>query len=101
MPAMILPSNIHACCGAYWAGPVCRRCGRHFAGGGQVETLPANGQNLHEDAGTAMGARKQPRRKKGAKAANRCHVCGVALPKADGIAESLLCEGCKKEGGGG
>ncbi len=94
MGAMSLPSNIHACCGAYWAGPVCRRCGKRFDG--QPQELPANGPNLQNDGGTAMGAAKPKRRKRKPKAASMCHLCGKTLPPPMEIAESLICEKCKQ-----
>jgi len=93
---MIIDTSVlHLCCGEYWAGMTCRRCGKHFIGGGQMQTLPASRPKLREDAWTAIGARKQPRRKNKPKAANGCHVCGKTLPPPMEIAESLICDKCK------
>lgn len=92
------PANIHPCCGTYWAGQTCRRCGRHFEGGGAISfTMPANGLNLQNAGRVAPGTPKRKTSKKGGRRANKCLNCGALLPPAVGIAASLICDQCQAE----
>lgn len=93
-----LPSNLHACCGAYWAGQTCRSCGRHFEGGGAFYSTSAGNSDILQgksQTGTEPPAPKK--RKRARKAANRCLNCGATLPAATTIAVSLICGKCQKE----